>query len=75
MKNSIDRIKMDCLVYANKGQFMGIARVKLRVEWLTRNVENIPIEEVTILRKWVPPPSDPIKQVTNSGDTPVMKGG
>jgi hypothetical protein len=74
MKNPVDRVKMDCLVFADRGKFMGIARVKLKIEWLTKNAEDIPIEEVTILRKWVPPPQGDIERITNSGDAPVMKG-
>ena len=74
MKNPVDRVKINCLVYGDRGQFMGMATVKCRIEWLTKNAEEIPIEELTILRKWIPPEDGHDLMNKTGHHAPTMKG-
>lgn len=53
--NLVDRHTMNCFIYASQGKFMGIAKVKFKIEWITKNAEEIPIEDMLALRKWEKP--------------------
>jgi hypothetical protein len=50
--NPVDTITVRSLIYADQGRFMGIADVQMTIEWLTKTAEEIPLKDITVVRKW-----------------------